>query len=171
MGRKSIYKKIILLILTYIFFINHISANRGNSLTYNVFEFDASHNDFQPQIFIDNFSEYLCATYSVKANFSEKTITKYNLKKIVHYAHNLYVKKQNMFIQVYIHISQRQPYLFYRNKKNDYNVYIELTRFIHDYYDKDYENLKPLIDELNDNISIFLKENASPGTKVLQYSY
>ncbi|MBD5432853.1 MAG: hypothetical protein HDR35_00910 [Treponema sp.] len=60
----------------------------------------------------------------MKKNYSRIVTKKYDWKKFNRYENLFTIYEQDMYLRIYANIEQRQPYLFYREKNNDYYIYL-----------------------------------------------
>ena len=150
------HKRLIIIISVFLNLLNLTYANRGNSLTYESLEYTVTDESFEPKLFVEDLNFYLTLYYSVRIDKSEKYFIKYDWKKFLRYETTLIVKKSEMYAKLYINITQQQPYLFYRKKKNNFRIYCDIIHYV-DGYDADNEILL-FLSELNNKIEHFVKK-------------
>lgn len=117
------YKKIALSLTLLIVNSMCIFADRGNSVSYTI-SYNIASNSLDMQSAVDDFYDFLNSFYTMKKNYSRIVTEKYAWKKFNRYENLFTIYEQDMYLRIYANIEQRQPYLFYREKNNDYYVYL-----------------------------------------------
>lgn len=151
------YKKLAVLAILFSIGLAMIYANRGNSLTYNSLSFIVSDETFAPQSFMDDLKSFLSSYYSVRVDYSNEGVKKYDWKKFLYFDNDFIVRKSDVYVRVHVYIYQRQPHLLYREKNNDYHIYLDFTRYIHE--DENEEDIASFVEDLDNKIELFTKKH------------
>lgn len=117
------YKKIALSLTLLIVNSMCIFADRGNSVSYTI-SYNIASNSLDMRCAVDDFYDFLNSFYTMKKNYSRIVTEKYDWKKFNRYENLFTIYEQDMYLRIYANIEQRQPYLFYREKNNDYYIYL-----------------------------------------------
>lgn len=117
------YKKIALSLTLLIVNSMCIFADRGNSVSYTI-SYNIASNSLDMRSAVDDFYDFLNSFYTMKKNYSRIVTEKYDWKKFNRYENLFTIYEQDMYLRIYANIEQRQPYLFYREKNNDYYIYL-----------------------------------------------
>lgn len=117
------YKKIALSLTLLIVNSMCIFADRGNSVSYTI-SYNIASNSLDMRSAVDDFYDFLNSFYTMKKNYSRIVTKKYDWKKFNRYENLFTIYEQDMYLRIYANIEQRQPYLFYREKNNDYYIYL-----------------------------------------------
>lgn len=100
-----------------------IFADRGNSVSYTI-SYNIASNSLDMRSVVDDFYDFLNSFYTMEKNYSRIMTEKYDWKKFNRYENLFTIYEQDMYLRIYANIEQRQPYLFYREKNNDYYIYL-----------------------------------------------
>ena len=123
------YKRLILSVFFVLFSLIYASGNGGRDLRYATLDYTADEN-FDPELYIEDLSVYLSSySYSVGINSYNPVTIKYDGEKYWRFTNDICVKKQEMDVRLNVVIEQRQPYLSYRKKKNDYSIHFNFIVF------------------------------------------
>lgn len=117
------YKKIALSLTLLIINSMCIFADRGNSVSYTI-SYNITNNSLDMRSVVDDFYDFLNSFYTMEKNYSRIMTEKYDWKKFNRYENLFTIYEQDMYLRIYANIEQRQPYLFYREKNNDYYIYL-----------------------------------------------
>lgn len=117
------YRKIALSLTLLIINSMCIFADRGNSVSYTI-SYNIASNSLDMRSAVDDFYDFLNSFYTMKKNYSRIVTEKYDWKKFNRYENLFTIYEQDMYLRIYANIEQRQPYLFYRKKNNDYYIYL-----------------------------------------------
>lgn len=117
------YRKIALSLTLLIVNSMCIFADRGNSVSYTI-SYNIASNSLDMRSAVDDFYDFLNSFYTMKKNYSRIVTGKYDWKKFNRYENLFTIYEQDMYLRIYANIEQRQPYLFYREKNNDYYIYL-----------------------------------------------
>ena len=117
------YKKIALSLTLLIVNSMCIFADRGNSVSYTI-SYNIASNSLDMRSVVDDFYDFLNSFYIMEKNYSRIVTKKYDWKKFNRYENLFTIYEQDMYLRIYANIEQRQPYLFYREKNNDYYIYL-----------------------------------------------
>ena len=117
------YRKIALSLTLLIINSMCIFADRGNSVSYTI-SYNIASNSLDMQSAVDDFYDFLNSFYTMEKNYSRIVTKKYDWKKFNRYENLFTIYEQDMYLRIYANIEQRQPYLFYREKNNDYYIYL-----------------------------------------------
>lgn len=117
------YRKIALSLTLLIINSMCIFADRGNSVSYTI-SYNITNNSLDMRSAVDDFYDFLNSFYTMKKNYSRIVTEKYDWKKFNRYENLFTIYEQDMYLRIYANIEQRQPYLFYREKNNDYYIYL-----------------------------------------------
>lgn len=117
------YKKIALSLTLLIINSMCIFADRGNSVSYTI-SYNIASNSLDMQSAVDDFYDFLNSFYTMEKNYSRIMTEKYDWKKFNRYENLFTIYEQDMYLRIYANIEQRQPYLFYKEKNDDYYVYL-----------------------------------------------
>ena len=121
------YKKIALSLTLLIINSMCIFADRGNSVSYTI-SYNITNNSLDMRSVVDDFYDLLNSFYTMKKNYSRIVTEKYDWKKFNRYENLFTIYEQDMYLRIYAKIEQRQPYLFYKEKNDDYYVYLVFKR-------------------------------------------
>ena len=117
------YKKIALSLTLLIINSMCIFADRGNSVSYTI-SYNIASNSLDMRSVVDDFYDFLNSFYTMEKNYSRIMTEKYDWKKFNRYENLFTIYEQDMYLRIYANIEQRQPHLFYREKNNDYYIYL-----------------------------------------------
>ena len=117
------YKKIALSLTLLIVNSMCIFADRGNSVSYTI-SYNIASNSLDMRSVVDDFYDFLNSFYIMEKNYSRIVTKKYDWKKFNRYENLFTIYEQNMYLWIYANIEQRQPYLFFREKNDDYYIYL-----------------------------------------------
>lgn len=117
------YKKIVLLLTLLVIHSMCIFADRGNSVSYTI-SYNIANNSLDMRSVVDDFYDFLNSFYAMEKNYSRIVTKRYDWKKINRYENLFTIYEQDMYLRIYANIEQRQPYLFYREKNDDYYIYL-----------------------------------------------
>ena len=117
------YKKIALSLTLLIINSMCIFADRGNSVSYTI-SYNIASNSLDMRSAVDYFYDFLNSFYTMEKNYSRIVTKKYDWKKFNRYENLFTIYEQDMYLRIYANIEQRQPYLFYKEKNDDYYVYL-----------------------------------------------
>ncbi len=132
------YKKIALSLTLLIINAMYIFADRGNSISYTI-SYNIASDSLDMRSVVDNLYDFLSTLYTVKKEHSVFSTAKYDWKKFNRYENMFIIYKQDMYLRIYANIEQRQPYLFYKEKNDDYYIDLVFKRYgwfdgrIHEY--------------------------------------
>ena len=117
------YKKIALSLTLLIINSMCIFADRGNSVSYTI-SYNIASNSLDMRSVVDDLYDFLSTFYTVKKEYSVFLTENYDWKKFNRYENLFTIYEQDMYLRIYANIEQRQPYLFYKEKNDDYYVYL-----------------------------------------------
>lgn len=117
------YRKIALSLTLLIINSMCIFADRGNSVSYTI-SYNIASNSLDMRSVVDDLYDFLSTFYTVKKEYSVFLTEKYDWKKFNRYENLFTIYEQDMYLRIYANIEQRQPYLFYKEKNDDYYVYL-----------------------------------------------
>lgn len=122
------YKKTALLLTLLVINSMCIFADRGDSYSYTI-SYKIASDSLDMRSVVDDLYDFLSTFYTVKKEYSVSLTEKYDWKKFNRYKNDFGIRKQDMYMMIKANIEQRQPYLFYKEKNDDYYVYLVFIRY------------------------------------------
>ncbi len=115
-----------------------IFADRGDSYSYTI-SYKIASDSLDMRSVVDDLYDFLSTFYTVEKEYSVFSTAKYDWKKFKRYENEFRIRKQDMYLMIYANIEQRQPYLFYKEKNDDYYIWLVFVSYgcfddrIHEY--------------------------------------